>query len=373
MVSAINATLPADGVPARKSDLRANLLAAKNEITAAQEHLDNLANALALAPGESVFPELGGNFTPSGAHTLTEIILAMDIAIDAAIEAVEGGGGGGPVTLADITDILTPNAGQRAAFQNPLGVVTISANTAFDLSAHAGKVLSMDASAAAVALTLPATSTLSARSDGWLCAVTVQSSTNNSSIVGPTDALRLQNGRFGLTETQTTVFIGLSLASSFREWIDIYKVGSVYSIRGAARPGDAGASDFSHGAPGSLSGTAIAAGTLLGSAASATFDLGGATIAGGARTPIRPVAGATTLAQTDSGSIVQHTGASPATWQVPVLQVGTSIDMENSGAGTITLSIQGGQTAVGGLLLPANGTANILWRSGGTIRIVGTS
>lgn len=370
MASAIDATKPLDGVPASKSELRANLLAAKNEITALQEHIANLANATGLDPAEGLFPELGGSFTPPGAHTLIEIILAMDTAIDLAIEAVDGGGGG-PLTLSDITDILTPSLAQRLAFQNPIGVVTISANTAFDISAHAGRVLSIDASAAAVALTLPATEVLSSRADGWLCSLTVQSSTNFSSVVGPTDGLRIQNDRFGLIETQTTAFLGMSLASSFRAWVDVYKVGSVYSLRGPTRT--INSEDVSHGAPGSMPGTAIATGTLLGAAVAAVFNLGGSVIAGGARTPIRAVAGATTLAQTDSGSIVEHTGASPSSWQVPALQTGTSIDMENRGAGLVTLVIQGGQSVTGGLLLPSNGTANALWRSNGSIRLVGTS
>src|SRR5262245_54745655 len=64
--------------------------------------------------------------------------------------------------------------------------------------------------------------------------------------------------------------------------------------------------DISFGAPQTVPGSALVNGSLPAAAAfPASLNLGGSKAAGGAQRIIRSVAGGTTLAQTDGGSIVQ--------------------------------------------------------------------
>ncbi len=60
MASSIDATKPADNVQAMKSDLRANFLAAKNEITALQ------ADVAAIQPKVSFARQIAFSSSPMG-------------------------------------------------------------------------------------------------------------------------------------------------------------------------------------------------------------------------------------------------------------------------------------------------------------------
>ena len=358
MVSLIDATKPADGVPALKSDLRAALAAAKGEIETEQGNTTALSAAIGIALGVSAIPDLEGNFTPEGAATIIEILLALDAAIAANV-----GGGGGATELGDLSDILTPSTTIRRAFNAGVSATPPNTNFNFDLATHGGATFSFDNSANTVQMLLPATSALSARSDGWLCTVMPQSGLFAASIAGPADSLRYQADTFGVLATATEVFLGKSTARAIRSVIEVYKDGPVYILRGSARfvVGD----DLTRNAPGSVLGSALETGGLPVGFFPSTFTLGGTKAVGGGKRIIRSVGGTTTLVAGDSGNIVLHTGSSPVNWNVADLEDGIEINLDNDGTGAVTINPTGSKTITkGGSVLAAGTFGSILFRNG---------
>lgn len=365
MVSAINATLPANGVLAQKSDLRANLLAAKNEIEALQNEAVNTRAALGLSASDALFPVIAGDNLPLDPATFQTIIQALD----AAITAAAAGGGGGPITLADITDILTPTEAQRIVFQKPADAGSIDADFNFSEGTHAGKWIGLNSTLNPVTMTLPAAASIN-RDDGWLCRVTATSGANFAAVTGPTDALRFQTQRFGAQETQTTVFLGRSRSAGFRSLFDIYKDGSLFQIDGPGRVTET--DDLRIGTPGSLDAAVLTALSLLDDAFPNLLDLGGTKQAGGGRGLQETVAGNHTFVQANSGKALIHTGGGAATWTVPALLGASTVEVINTG-GPITFSVTGGQTPIGGLTLGSELTGAVRWLITGEVLFVGTA
>lgn len=363
MASAIDATKPADGVLASKLDLRTNLGAAKTEIEALQAEVVALLTALGLSSGATAFPAIAGDNLPGSSASFQVIMQALDAAITAA-----AGSGGGASSLAGITDILSPSSAIRLAFQEPIGGVNLDSNFTFNEASHAGRLLTLNTTNNSVAMTLPDPATLT-RGDGYLCSVILQSGSNFGSITAPTDTLRFQNSRFGITVTQTTVFVGESRQSGLRSFMEIWLDGPVYSLRGFGRTVEA--ADIRFGAPQTLPGSVLVDASLAAAAFPASLDLGGSKQVGGARGVLRNVAGNTTLAQTDAGKIVVHTGAGAATWSVPDLADGTTIDVDNQG-GAVTFSLTGSNPNDGGLTLAA-GAAGVVRFANGRTRFIGTT
>lgn len=365
MVSAIDETKPEDNELALKSDLRANLAAAKAEIEALQTEIASALQALGLLSGETDFPILGGDNTPGTRENLIVNLLALDAAITAAAQ----GGGGGPLTLADITDLNSPSQATRRAFQAPLPISPpINASFAFDENVHGGALVPFDPTSADVAMTLPAPASLS-RPDGYLCSITTISQANLVSVIGPTDTLRYQTGLFGLDEIVTEVFLGLSQDSSFRAILDIFKVGGVYQIRGPAR--EVSGSDFSTNTAQSVPGTALVDDSLPAAAFPTLLDIGGSKRAGGAREIQEDIAGNHAFLQANAGKTIVHTGGAAASWDVPTLAAGTRIEVENEG-GEITFNVLDSQTTRGGLTLPANASGAVRWLTTGRVVFLGT-
>lgn len=368
MVSAIDETKPADGVLALKSDFRANWAAAKNEILELQAEAERIRSALDLGINDSAFDAIGGDNTPSGASTFDGIILALDAAITA---AASSGGSGGPITLSDITDILSPTSAIRAAFANPLSGTTQDADFTFDLGSQGSRLITIDNSLIPITMTLEATSVLSARDDGWLCDVVPSSGANFFAITGPTDSLRFQQNRDGALATQTTVFAGLSRAQGIRALMSVYKDGPIYTLVGPGRTTET--DNLAIGAAGSVNGSVLAALSLAASAFPNLLDLGGSKQAGGSRSIVRDVGGNTTLTQADAGKIVRLTGGSAATWGVGDLLEGTVIELKSKGgAGVITINPTGALAVNGGTSLASGGAGAIRFFSD-EIEIVGTT
>lgn len=365
MVSAIDPTKPVDGVLMSKADFRANLLAARDEILALQAEGVALRTAIGIASGATALPDLGGANTPSGSQTLPTILLALDAAITA---AAGSGGGGGPITLSDITDILAPSEAQRAAFQAAISGVTQTSNFNFDEGSQGGRFITMDTASNSVTMTLPDPAGLS-RPDGLLCLLTATSGTNFASITAASAILRFQPQINGQVPNQQTVFVGESRAAGFSTIMAVYKDGPVYRLDGAGRISEA--ANITRNAPGTVDGAAMVALSLIAASFPNLLNLGGTKQAGGNRSIFRNVAGNTTLAQTDSGTIVVHTGAGTATWDVPDLSDGTVIEVENQG-GQITFNPTGSDAVVGALTLPADasGAARFL---NSEIKFIGTS
>lgn len=366
MVSAIDATKPADGVLALKADFRANLAAAKSEIEALQAQDVNVLGALGLNPIDVLFPVIIGDNLPLSAATFQTIIQALDVAITAAA----AGGGGGPITLADITDILSPTAAQRVAFQKPSDAGVFGADFTFVEGTHAGKWITLDTNANSVTMTLPAAASIN-RDDGWLCRLTATSGLNFGAVAGPTDALRFQSDRFGAVETQTTVFLGLSRTNGFRALFDIYKDGSLFQIVGPGRVTET--DDFTIGAPGSVNASVLEALSLLAATFPNLLDLGGTKQAGGNRTILQSIAGNHTFLQANSGKTLEHTGGAAATWDVPALLAGTVVEIDNAIGGDITLNDTAVQTVLGGTTLASGNAGAVKWLTGNRVRFFGTT
>ena len=364
MVSAIDATKPADGVLPAKADFRANLQAAKNEIEALQAEVVALLGALQLTSGQALFPVIAGNNLPNVAANLTTILQSLNAQIDVAKAS-----GGGASTLAGITDLTSPNEAARRAFQKPVAVAAVAANFNFDENTHGGAFIPINAAANSVTMTLPATSALT-RPDGYLCTLSPTSVTNFAAITGPADSLRIQNGFFNITETQTTVFVGLGRASGLNGVAHVYKFGATYIIVGQARITET--SDLSFGAPQSLPATALINNSMTKDPFPSILDIGGFKQIGGNRNIQEAITGNHTFTQQNTGKTLVHTGAAAATWNMPILLQGTSITIENEG-GEITFNPQSSQTTRGGLKLPANSTGSVTWLIGGKIALEGTS
>ncbi len=367
MVSAIDATKPVDGILASKGDLRNNLAAAKSEIEALQAEVVALLGALQLSSGQNTFPVIAGDNLPDVAANLTTILQTLDAAITA---AAASGGSGGPITLADITNILTPSDAQRAAFQQPVDGGLLDQDFNFDEATQAGRWLTLDTPANPVTMTLGDPNALS-RPDGWLCRVTATSGANFAAVTAPADTLRFQTNRFGAVVTQTTVFLGLARVSGFRSLFDIYKDGSVYQVVGLGRTTES--DDLRTGAPGSLNASALSALSLLAATFPNILDLGGTKQAGGNRGIILPVAGNHTFVQSNSGKTIEHTGGGAATWDVPALLAGTICEIDNAIGGAITLNDTGSQTVIGGTTLSSGGAGAVKWLNGNRVRFIGTT
>lgn len=366
MVSAIDPLFPADAALVSKSGFRANNAAAKSEIEALQAEVVALLAALQLSSGEALFPVIAGSNLPDVAATITTILQSLDAQIDVAKAA----SGGGPITLASITDILTPSNEQRAAFQQPVDGGLIDQDFNFDEATQAGRWLTLDTPANSVNMTLADPNTLS-RPDGWLCRVTATSGSNFASVTAPTDALRFQTNRFGAVVTQTTVYLGLARVSGFRSLFDIYKDGSVYQVVGLGRTTES--DDLRTGAPGSLNASALVALSLLAEVFPNSLDLGGTKQAGGNRGIILPIAGNHTFVQSNSGKTLEHTGGGAATWDVPALLAGTICEIDNAIGGDITLNDTGSQTVLGGTTLASGGAGAVKWLNGNRVRFIGTT
>lgn len=365
MVSAIDPTRPIDGVLASKADLRNNLAAARDEIEALQDDIANLLSALNLSDGETAFPELGGDNTPTGAQALTTILLALDAAITAA-----SGGGGGAQELGDLSDILSPSTAIRRAFQNAVAIAVQDDDFAFDPALHAGGLIALDTNLNSVTMTLPDPSTLTDRGDGYLCSLTPTSGLNFGAITGPASSLRAQQHRVGTTVTQTTVFIGESRTSGFRTVVDLYKEAGLYTIRGRLRVTET--DDLRINAAQTLPGTALVNGSLPAAAFPALLDLGGTVQTGGGREIIEQIAGNHTFVQANAGKTLEHTGGSAATWNVPALLPGTTVEVDNATGGEITFNDTGSQTVVGGTTLESGAAGAVKWLNGGRVRFIGT-
>lgn len=366
MASQIDATKPADGVNPVKSDYRQNLGFAKSEIEALQALDVAVRNALGIGASANIFPDLGGDNTPTGDQQLTAILLALD----AAITAAAASSGGNP-SLGDITDILSPTEAIRSAFQNPLSGTTQDQDFAFDLGSQGGRFITVDNSLQSVDCLLPATAALAARSDGYLCTLMPTSGSNFASITAPTDTLRFQQDREGELATQTVVFIGRSRTLGIRSAMHIFKDGPIYTLVGAGRLVET--DNLADGAAESLPGTVLQALTLAATAFPTILDLGGTKQAGGARSIVRDVAGATTLTQADAGKIVRLTGAGNATWAVGDLSEGTVVEIKSkSGAGEVTINPTGVLAVDGGLTL-ASGSPGAIRFFNDEIEIVGTA
>ena len=364
MVSAIDATKPADGVPAVKADLRNNLAVASAEISALQSQLAAALSALQLIAGETTFGVIAGTNFPGVPANLIAILQSLDTAIAAA-----AGGGPGAVALEDITNIASPSDAIRRNFQKPIEIAAEAANFNFDENTHGGGFVPLQNSANSVQCTLPAAGTL-ARPDGHVASFTPLSGAFNASIIAPTDTLRVQNGFSGITVTQTEVFLGYSQTNGLRAVVDVFKDGTLYIIRGQVRT-SAGA-NIAFGAPGSLLGSALAALSLPASAFPNLLDLGGSKQAGGARGIVETISGVHTFLQANAGKVLEHTGAGTATWNVPALAVGTTVEVDNSAGGAITFNLTGGQTPAGGLTLEAGAAGAVRWLNSNVVRFVGT-
>lgn len=365
MVSQLDTSFPADGQLVSKALMRAQQLIAANEISALQLRDEEVRNALGLAATASLFPDLGGNFTPSGSQNLPTILLALDAGIQAAINA----GGGGPISLASITDILSPTDAQRAAFQEPAQSSTLTTDFAFDEGSQAGRFLTVDNALQPITMTLPDASSL-AREDGYLCSISPTSGANFAAITAPADQIRIQGGIQSNTVTQTTVFVGLSRALGFREVIHIFKDGPLYVVDGRVRITET--DNLGRNAPQSIPGSALIDGSLTAGVFPALLNLGGTPQTGGSRSIVRNVGGNTTLVQSDSGNIVRLTGASAASWDFADLPEGVVIEIRSSaGGGEITLSGTGALPIVGGLTLPSGASGAIRFFND-EIEILGT-
>ncbi len=367
MVSAIDPSKPADNVPASKADLRANALAAKNEIEAQQAVTEAFSTALGIALGANQFPVLGGN-APATPGNLLAILNAFNAAITSAAQT--GGAGGGATTLAGITDILSPNSDVRAAFQEDISAATEANDFAFNLATHGGRLVTMDTATDSVDVLLPDPATI-AREDGFLMRLVPTSGVNFASVTGPSGTLRYQGQRLGPSITQTTVFIGLSRASGFRSYVDVIKDGPLYSIVGPARTSET--DDLRFNADGIVTANMLAAALLSAAAFPASLDLGGSKIAGGARALQIDVPGTRTLAQTDSGKTLICLSNSDVTWNVPALAAGTQIEVETDGTGSITYNDTAGQAIRGGLLQAPGTTVVLKWLTTGRLVILGTA
>lgn len=366
MVSAIDATLPADGVLAQKSDFRANLAAGKSEIEALQAEVIALLAALALTSGQTTFPALGGDNTPADPSTLSVILLALD----AAITAAAAGGGGGPITLASITDLNSPDVDARRAFQAAVGNTNKTASFTFNAATDAQTLITMDTTAAARVMTLPDTAGLGL-ADGWLCSVVLTSGANPGSIVSATtDQLRWQSGRTALPTTFTTLFVGPSTARGISSIVHVFLDGGVYRLEGSLRPDES--DNLSFNAPSTLDLAAAIALTLASEAFPNALDLGGTKQAGGARGLMEDIAGNHTFVQANAGKTLVHTGAGAATWTVPTLLTRTTIDIVNDG-GAINFVVQDAQATSGGLNLGADADGAVRWLPSGKVRFVGTT
>ncbi len=366
MVSAIDETQPANGELLNKGLMRDNFGAAKTEILALQAEVIAILGALQLTSGVNLFPVIAGDNLPTDPATLTTIIQTMDAAITA---AAASGGAGGPITLAAITDILSPTAAQRVAFQNPIDGGSFDSDFNFDEGAHAGRWLVLDNAGDAVAMTLPAANTL-ARPDGWLCRVTAISSANFGSVIAPADTIRFQQGRFGVSVIATTVFLGASRATGIRALMDIYKDGSLYQFVGAGRTIES--DDLSFGAAQSLNASALVNESLVAAAFPALLDLGGTKQAGGGRGIVQEITGTHTFLQANSGKTLEHTGGAAVTWNVPALLPGTAVEIDNATGGEITLNDTGSQTVLGGTTLQSGSAGAVKWLNDNRVRFFGT-
>lgn len=362
MVSAIDATKPADGVPAVKSDLRGNLTVAAAEISALQSQLAAALSALQLAVGETTFGVITGANFPAVPANLITILQALDTAIS-------GAGGIGSVALEDITNIASPSDTIRRNFQKPLEVSAESADFNFDENAHGGAFVPLNNAANSVRCTLPAAGSL-ARPDGHVVTLCPLSGAFNASVLAPTDTLRVQTGFSGITVTQTEAFLGYSQTNGLRVVVDVFKDGTLYIVRGQVRT--ASGANIAIGAPGSFPGSALAALSLPASAFPNTLDLGGTKQAGGGRGILETISGNHTFLQANAGKVLEHTGAGAATWQVPALLAGTTVDVDNAAGGEISYTVLDSQTPAGGLTLAAGAVGAVRWLSGNKVRFVGT-
>lgn len=366
MVSAIDATKPVNGVPASKADLRANLQAAKDEIEALQGQDANSLAALGLSPSDILFAVITGNNLPDVPASFQTIMQSLDAQIDIAKAA----SGGGPITLASITDILTPSNAQRVAFQQPIDGGLFDSDFNFSEGSHDGRWLTLDTPLNSVTMTLPAPGGLS-RPDGWLSRVTATSAANFAAISAPAGTLRFQTNRLGAVVTQTTVFLGLSRASGSRSLFDIYKDGPVYQIVGLGRTTET--DDLRIGANQTVPGAALVNESLPAGAFPASLDLGGTKQTGGGREIIQPIAGNHTFLQANAGKTLEHTGGGAATWDVPALLPGTTVEIDNAIGGAITLNDTGSQTVLGGTTLASGGAGAVKWLNGNRVRFIGTT
>jgi hypothetical protein len=367
MVSQVIPTKPADNELANKLDFRNNLAFIKAEIEALQAQDTAFLSLFGLTANAALFPAIVGENLPNDPASFTTLVQALDAGIEAG-----GGGGGGPVTLGAITDILTPSTEQRRAWQAATDMPLLEANFTFNLNDHAGLPLVFSTALQPITMTLPPASALNARQDGFLCSVSMTSGVNFGQIIGPTNGLRWQSGFFGQGVTHTSLFVGYSLSSGFRAWVDIYKDGGLYQLRGQVRPNEA--DDLTRYSPGSIPGTAMAAGSLVAGYFPPELDLGGTRAVGGVLEVEDPITGTHTLAQANTGKSLIYTGAGN-TWNVPILLAGTRITIENEGSGSITFNILSSQPVNGGLVLPPGGTCRVAWIEALTerrVKITGT-
>lgn len=367
MVSAIDPTKPVDGILAVKADLRANLAAAKAEIEALQAQDGNLLAALGLSASDVLFAVIAGNNLPDVPASFQTIMQSLDAQIDI---AKASGGGGGPITLADINDILTPSNTQRAAFQRPVDGGLLNSDFVFAEGTHDGRWLTLDTPLNPVTMTLPAPGTLT-RPDGWLCTVTATSGSNFAAVTAPAGTIRFQTNRLGAVVTQTTVFLGLARVSGFRSLFDIYKDGSVYQIVGLGRTTET--DDLRIGADQTVPGAALVNDSLPAAAFPTVLDLGGTKQAGGARDILQPIVGNHTFLQANAGKTLEHTGGGAATWNVPALLAGTTVEVDNAIGGAITLNNTGGLTPLGGTTLASGAAGAVKWLNGNRVRFIGTT
>lgn len=365
MVSQIDETKPEDGSVVPKSDLRANFGFAKSEIEALQAEIVALLAAVGTTSGVPTIPDLGGDNTPTGAQNLPTILLALD----AAITAAAASGGGGATELGDLTDILSPSEAIRAAFQQAISGVTQNSDFNFDEGSQVGRFITLDTASNSVTMTLPEPESLTA-SDGLLCVLVPTSGQNFAAITGPSGDLRFQTQIFGAIPNQTTVFIGQSRGAGFSSIMRVYKDGPVYRLEGPGRLTET--DDLRFNAPGTVLGSALAALSLEAASFPNLLNLGGSKQAGGNRGVVTTVTGNRTLAQADSGTILVHTGAGAATWTVPDLADGTTIEIENQG-GQITLDTSGASnTIVGSTGVAPDASAAVRYVNGVT-KLIGTS
>lgn len=363
MTSAIDAAQPVDGVPVDKSLQRANNLAAKDEITALQDLTVALLSTVGVGSGVTTLPNFTGSTIPNGAS-----VVAAFQAIETFVEAISVGAGAN--SLGDLTDITTPSVAIRRDFQRPLTPVAVAVDTVFDLVTHGGRVVNADSTTNDVVITLPATSSLSAREDGYLFSVTSVSDLNLVSITGPTDSLRFQNGFFGTDESVTTVFAGLSQESQLHEVLDVFKVGTLYIIRGRGR--SVSNDDLSFLAPSSIPSTALQSDSLDGGLFAASVDFGGTKEVGGGRNLQQEIAGNHSFTQANAGKVLVYTGAGTATFTIAVLLSGTNVIVVNKGGGAITFSDPGAIVNQTQLVLASGGAeASVSWLLDDTVNLKG--
>lgn len=366
MVSAIDETKPVDGELASKADLRSNAAAAKSEIEALQVLASAIYDVLGLDEGDVAIPSLGGN-GPNGAANLITILAAFNQAITAAA-ATGGNVGGGATTLAQITDLLSPTQPQRRAWQAAIDAPAENASFTFNESIHGGAFIPVNPPTGGLTVTLPDPTSIS-RDDGYLCTVVPTSGANFVAIQSSPSRLRVQNGIFGNQVTQSVTFVGFSRSAGFRTAVDIYKTGAVYTVVGQTR--NVEIQDLSFGAPGSLDGSAHVPGSLLAATFPNLLNLGGSRQAGGNRSIFRTVAGNTTLAQSDAGTLLVHTASGASNWSVPDLFNGTTIEVENDG-GAITFVSTGSRPVRGGLILAAGASGAVRFINN-KIKFIGTN